>query len=145
MVKSYKGQFRPTNIYKYKGDHTNIIYRSLLERRYMEYFDLASNILEWSSEEIVIPYISPFDDRIHRYYPDFYIKKKESDGSILSYIVEIKPASKTKPPKIPKGRSKKYLYEQKDWIINTVKWEAAQKYCEKYNYKFLILTENNIK
>ena len=71
---AYKGRFQPSNIEKYRGDHRNIIYRSLWERKFMVYCDRNENILEWGSEEIVIPYRSPLDGRIHRYFPDFYIK-----------------------------------------------------------------------
>ena len=32
---SYKGKFKPKNYQKYKGNPTNITYRSLLERRFI--------------------------------------------------------------------------------------------------------------
>ena len=72
---SYKGRYTPQNPSKYKGDYRNIIYRSLWERKFMVYCDQSNNIIEWGSEEIIIPYLSPLDGRIHRYFPDFYIKK----------------------------------------------------------------------
>ena len=74
---SYSGKFRPSNISKYKGDPTNIIYRSLWERKFMVWCDKNENILEWGSEEIIIPYVSPVDNRIHRYYPDFYVRANQ--------------------------------------------------------------------
>ena len=58
---SYKGFFKPKNPIKYKGDPTNIIYRSSWEQRCMVYFDLNLNVLEWQSEEFFIPYKSPID------------------------------------------------------------------------------------
>ena len=76
---SYKGRFKPKNYQKYKGDPTNIIYRSLWERKFMNYCDLTENVSEWQSEEFWIPYISPKDNRVHRYFPDFYIKTKNGD------------------------------------------------------------------
>ena len=66
---SYKGKFRPTNRTKYKGDPDNIIYRSLWERQVMKDLDLNVNVVEWASEEIVIPYRSPIDGKMHRYFP----------------------------------------------------------------------------
>ena len=86
---AYKGKYSPSYPRKYKGDPTNIVYRSLWERKFMVYCDLNENILEWGSEEIVMPYRSPVDGRVHRYFPDFYIKVKESTGRIKKMIIEI--------------------------------------------------------
>ena len=88
---AYKGKYSPSYPRKYKGDPTNIVYRSLWERKFMVYCDLNENILEWGSEEIVMPYRSPVDGKVHRYFPDFYIKVKESTGRIKKMIIEIKP------------------------------------------------------
>ena len=74
---SYKGRYTPQNPKKYRGDYKNIIYRSLWERKFMVYCDQSNNIIEWGSEEVIIPYISPLDGRVHRYFPDFYIKVKQ--------------------------------------------------------------------
>ena len=63
----------------------------------MVYCDLNENILEWGSEEIVIPYRSPIDNRIHRYFPDFYVKLKETTGKIKKYIIEVKPKNNLNP------------------------------------------------
>ena len=79
---SYKGKYRPSNPEKYRGDYTGIVYRSLWELKFMKYCDSNENILEWGSEEIVLPYVSPIDNRYHRYFPDFYIKVKERGGKI---------------------------------------------------------------
>ena len=89
---AYKGRFNIRNPSKYKGDPQRIIYRSLWERKFMVYCDTNDAILEWGSEEIIIPYLSPIDGRIHRYFPDFYIKVRQHDGSIEKSIVEIKPS-----------------------------------------------------
>ena len=97
---SYKGKFRPTFISKYKGDPTNIIYRSLWEKKFMVYCDKNLNVLEWGSEEIALPYRSPVDNKVHRYFPDFYIKVKESTGQIKKYLIEVKPFKQTIEPRI---------------------------------------------
>ena len=79
---AYSGKYQPSNPKKYKGDPSNIIYRSLWERKFMRYCDITENILEWGSEEMYVWYRSPIDNRAHRYFPDFYIKVKESTGRI---------------------------------------------------------------
>ena len=96
---SYKGRFIPTKPNKYKGDIRNIVYRSLWELKFMKWCDRNENILEWGSEEFFIPYRSPLDNRIHRYFPDFYMKVQESNGKLKRYVIEVKlyRESKSKP------------------------------------------------
>ena len=92
---AYKGRFRPKNIQKYKGDPSNIVYRSLWELRFMRYLDSHPSILEWASEEIVIPYYSPVDKKMHRYFPDFWVRSVSSDNQINTMLIEIKPDKQT--------------------------------------------------
>ena len=119
---SYKGKFKPSYPEKYNGDPTNIIYRSLWERKFCVYCDTNERIIEWSSEEKCIPYRSPLDGKIHRYFPDFLIKVKESNGSIKKYIAEV------------------YEYAK-----NQSKWEAAKEWCADRGYEFKIITEHELK
>ena len=141
---SYKGKYQLKNPSKYKGNPTLVIYRSLWERSYMKKLDLNENILEWSSEEIALPYKSPLDDRIHKYYPDFYVKERLSDGTIKKYIVEIKPKKQTLEPKVPKRKTKGYLYEVMEYAKNQAKWEVAEEWCADRGYEFKVLTENEL-
>jgi hypothetical protein len=141
---SYKGKYQPSFPQKYKGDSQNIIYRSLWERKFMVYCDLNENIIEWGSEEIALPYRSPIDRKIHRYFPDFYIKVKESNGSIKKYLIEIKPKRQTVPPPKPQRQTKKYLYEAYEYAKNQSKWEAAREWCADRGYEFKILTESDL-
>lgn len=141
---SYKGKYQPSYPKKYKGDPTNIIYRSLWERKFMVYCDLNENIIEWGSEELVLPYRSPVDNRIHRYFPDFYIKIKESTGQIKKYIIEIKPQRQTVEPKVPQRKTKGYIYEVVEYAKNQAKWKAAKEWCLDRGYEFKILTENEL-
>jgi len=141
---AYRGRFQPSNIEKYRGDHRNIIYRSLWERKFMVYCDRNENILEWGSEEIVIPYRSPLDGRIHRYFPDFYIKVRESNGSIKRYIIEVKPKKQCIEPKVQKQRTKTYIREVAEYAKNQAKWKAATEYCKDRLFQFKILTEDNL-
>ena len=99
---SYKGKFRPKNRKKYKGNSSDIVYRSLWELKFMNYCDNNKNIITWSSEEIIIPYRSPIDNRPHRYFPDFYVKYKDVRGKILEKLIEVKPAKEVKEPKVEK-------------------------------------------
>jgi len=142
--KSYKGRYQPSFPQKYKGDPTKIIYRSLWERKFMRYCDLNENILEWGSEEIALPYISPLDNRVHRYYPDFYIKVKESNGKIKKYIIEIKPKKQTVEPQKKKNITKGYLYEVTEWAKNQAKWKVAKEFCKDRLWEFKILTEDDL-
>lgn len=141
---SYKGKYQPSYPKKYKGDPRNIIYRSLWERRFMKYCDLNENILEWGSEEIALPYVSPVDNRVHRYFPDFYIKVKESNGQIKKYLIEIKPKRQTVPPPKPKRQSKGYLYEVVEYAKNQAKWKSAKEFCEDHQWEFKVLTEDDL-
>jgi hypothetical protein len=141
---SYKGKYQLKNPSKYKGNPTLVIYRSLWERSYMKKLDLNENILEWSSEEIALPYKSPLDNRIHKYYPDFYVKERLSDGTIKKYIVEIKPKKQTLEPKVPKRKTKGYMYEVYEYVKNRAKWEVAEEWCADRGYEFKILTEEDL-
>jgi hypothetical protein len=141
---SYKGKYQPSFPKKYKGDPTNIVYRSLWERTFMKYCDTNENILEWFSEEIAVPYRSPIDNKIHRYFPDFYIKVKESNGSIKKYIIEIKPKKQTIEPQVQKRKTKGYIYEVYEYAKNQAKWKAAEEWCADRGYEFKVLTEDDL-
>ena len=141
---SYSGKFKPKNYKKYKGDPTRIIYRSLLERRFMVWCDNNENVIEWGSEELQIPYKSPVDKRTHRYFPDFYIKYINKDGQVIREIIEVKPHKQLFPPKEPKRKSKRFFSEVTTYIINQAKFSAAREYCEDRKLKFRILTEKEI-
>ena len=141
---SYKGKYQPSYPKKYKGNPTNIIYRSLWERKFMVYCDNNQNILEWGSEEIVVPYRSPLDNRYHRYFPDFYIKVKESSGKIKKMIIEIKPQKQCVEPKVQKRKTKAYIYEVVEYAKNQAKWKAAEEWCLDRGYEFKVLTENEL-
>ena len=141
---SYKGKYQPSYPKKYKGDPTNIIYRSLWERRFMIYCDTNEKILEWVSEEIIVPYRSPVDNRYHRYFPDFYVKVKDKNGKIKKMIIEIKPYKQCIEPKVQKRKTKAYIYEVVEYAKNQAKWEAAKEWCLDRGYEFKVLTENEL-
>ena len=141
---AYKGRYTPKNPKKYKGDHHNIVYRSLWERKFMVYCDNSDNILEWGSEEIIIPYLSPWDGKLHRYFPDFYIKVRQASGNIKKFIIEVKPKKQTRPPESVHRKTKKWLNEVKTYSINEAKWKSASEWCGNNDMEFKILTEEEL-
>jgi len=110
-TKTYKGRFRVANPAKYKGDISNVIYRSLWELKFMKWCDQSPSIIEWGSETVIIPYISPVDRKVHRYFVDFYVKVQSKNNSTEKYLIEIKPEKFTKPPEIPKKKTKRFIDE----------------------------------
>jgi len=110
----------------------------------MVYCDNQTKILEWGSEEIVLPYRSPIDNKVHRYYPDFYIKVRESNGKIKRYIIEIKPKKQTVEPKMKKRKTKGYIYEVYEYAKNQAKWKAAEEFCKDRMWEFKVLTEDEL-
>ena len=141
---AYKGKYKVRCPYKYKGDPTKVIYRSLWELKFMKYCDSNINILEWGSEEMYVWYRSPVDNRPHRYFPDFYIKAKESNGQIKKYIIEVKPKKQTAPPSKPKRQTKGYLREAFEYARNQAKWKAANEWCIDRGFEFKVLTEKEL-
>jgi len=141
---SYKGRFKPKYPTKYVGDPTNIIYRSLWELRLMRYFDQHPNVLKWGSEELAIPYVSPVDNKIHRYYPDFIVKMREAGGDLTTLMIEVKPYSQTIEPKKNPAHPRRYLKEVFQYGVNQAKWKAANEFCKDRNWKFKIMTEKEI-
>lgn len=110
----------------------------------MDYCDLKDSIVEWSSESTVVPYKYDIDGKTHRYFIDFRITVMEKEGKTQTYLVEIKPSKKTKPPKQPKRKSKSYVYESLEYVKNQNKWDSARKYAEGRGWKFIVLTENEL-
>lgn len=145
---AYKGRYKVKNPKKYAGDHKNVIYRSLWERRFMRWCDHTSYVMEWNSEEIVIPYTCPVTGKPRRYFPDFLVKIKKPNSAIEVWLVEVKPAKQTKPPKKPEGkvtkRNRRYLREVKTYSVNQAKWEAAIAHCNKVGWNFKIITEKTL-
>lgn len=141
MARSYRqGLFKPINFQKYEGDPTNIIFRSSWEKILFNWFDRSANCVLWSSEEVVIGYMSPVDGKMHRYFVDAKATFKQKDGSKKTFLIEIKPFAQTLPPK--NTRNKRVLMEAvATYQVNQAKWEAARRYCEERNWTFQVVTE----
>jgi hypothetical protein len=148
---AYKGRFKPKNPEKYKGDPTKIIYRSSWELHYFRWLDKHPDVVEWSSEEVIVWYVSPIDKKPHRYFPDCVVKKRVGDNKYETVMIEIKPFKQTRPPdpanknKTKTGRvSRRYLNEVKTYAVNEAKWNYAEEYCKKRGWSFIKLTEKDL-
>ena len=137
-------KWKPKHPEKYKGNPTEIWARSSWEIVFFNWCDNNSSIIEWSSEELIIPYRCGTDQKIHRYFPDAVIKVKDQNNNIKTYIVEIKPFNQTLPPVSGKRKSKQYLIESMTFIKNQSKWNAAKQYCKDRGYEFKIITEKDL-
>ena len=148
MGRSRKTIFRPKNPEKYVGNSSNIICRSSWESIFCEKCDANDNIVTWASEEFSIPYVSPKDNKRHRYYPDFLIKVKEADGKFKKYVIEIKPKKQTIKPKMKTDSRKRprmtksYAKELENYAVNLAKWNAAIEFCKDNSLEFQIITED---
>lgn len=144
MGKYKQGIFKPLNPKKYKGDPTRIVWRSSWELKVMTSFDSNPNVLEWSSEELIISYVDKTDKKRHRYFPDFVIKFRHKDGTIKTRVIEVKPANQVAPPERKNKTEKRFLLEVLTYGKNTSKWAAAEAFCAKRGWEFKILTEHDI-
>ena len=142
--KYHQGKWVPKNPEKYDGNVNNIVYRSSWELRFMNWVDSNSNVISWSSEETIVPYRSPVDNRPHRYFLDFKIKVKNSKNEIKTYLVEIKPDAQCRPPKAPSRQTKRYLNECATFMVNQAKWEAANRWATDRGWEFMVLTEKHL-
>lgn len=140
---AYKGKFTPQNPTKYNGDASNIIYRSNWELRVMKYLDEHPQVIWWASEEIHIPYKSPIDQKIHRYFPDFIFKIKSKDGKMTTHMWEIKPFKQTQKP-TQKRKTRQALNEAMTYVVNQEKWRAAELFCLEHGWKFSLITEKEL-
>jgi hypothetical protein len=139
----YSGKFIPKNPNKYNGDSQNIVYRSSWENKVMRYLDEHPKIIWWASEELIIPYRNPIDQKIHRYFPDFVVKIIKSDDTVMTYVLEVKPEIQTVMPKKRK-KTQKYINEAITYAINQEKWRAADLFCKEHGWQFKILTEKDL-
>lgn len=145
MARQYQqGSFKPKNPHKYVGNATNIFYRSSWELKFMKWADTNPNVEKWNSEEVVIPYLSPVDNAMHRYFVDFAVLVKKQNGEMKRYLVEIKPDIQTQPPKKGKRSTDKYIKDLSTYAVNQAKWKQADSFCKKNGMEFIVLTEKHL-
>lgn len=110
----------------------------------MVHLDENPNVTEWANEEIIIPYLSPVDNRWHRYFPDFFVRVKNRIGVSEAMILEVKPKSQSIPPQKRSKITRRYINEVMTWGVNEAKWEAANNYCKERGWKFRVITEDDL-
>jgi hypothetical protein len=140
---AYKTKYTPTNPTKYIGNINSILCRSLWERKFCKYLDTNMNVVRWSFEAVRVPYLSPVDNKVHFYIPDFLIEIKKGN-LVETLLIEIKPKKQTKRPEANKKQKKTILMENLTYAVNIAKWKAAEKYCNENGIKFKILTEEDL-
>lgn len=139
-----QGRYRPINPSKYKGDLSQIVFRSSWELKMFRYCDTAENVIEWSAETAVVAYKDPMSGRKRRYYVDVYLKHKTKSGEIRKKLIEVKPFKQCYAPKVPQRKTKRYLKEVEAYIINQAKWKAATRYAKKNGMDFVVFTEREL-
>ena len=147
MAHFLQGKFQPKNPQKYVGDKADIVFRSSWERKFMIWCDNNPAVLNWLSE-YPIPYFSQVDEKMHRYFVDFFVRVKSTDGTITVLMVEVKPHSQCLEPKKPKINNNKammrYINECKTYVVNQNKWQAAADYAERNGFKFIVMNEYDL-
>ena len=141
MAGTYKGGYVPHNKHKYKGNAEKITYRSSWELAVMKWCDYTPAVKKWSSEEIVIPYRDPNDQRMHRYFMDFYVELENG----ITYLWEVKPFKETQLPQEPKrftpATKARYIEALFTFQKNRAKWITADKFAKERGWIFKVLTE----
>ena len=135
----HKRKYVPLNPKKYAGDPSNIVMRSSWETKFAIWCDKNPSIVRWSSEETVIPYVSPLDGKVHRYFVDFKIETVNKK----TYLIEIKPKAQTIKPQGTR-QTTKFLKEATTYLVNQAKWEYASRYSKDRNWEFIVLTEDEL-
>ena len=133
------GRFIPKNPQKYVGKSVNrIMFRSSWEVAFMKWLDTNDAVLRWGSEELAIPYVHPFDGRVHRYYPDMVIMYVDASGQVKKEIIEIKPYKESVETPRMSDRDRQAL------AINQAKWKFATEWAERNGAVFRVLTEKTL-
>ena len=139
-----QGIYKPINRKKYVGGK-DPVYRSSWELKFCKWADTNNRVLKWGSENIIIPYTSPLDKRVHRYFVDNFIVFLNKDNEPKKYLIEIKPSKSISKPSPGRGKKKTTLiYEQRTWVVNQAKWDAARQWADRKGFEFLILTEKEL-
>ena len=144
MARNYlQGRYQVKNPGKYVGDRNNVIYRSSWELRLCRFLDMNENVIQWSVEETIVPYFYDVDQKMHRYFVDFWVKLRNTDGEIEEMLLEVKPMKQVEKPKIKKV-TEKNQHQIFEWVKNQNKWNAASEYARKRGWTFKVLTEHEL-
>ena len=140
---AYKGFYKVQNREKYNGDPDNVVYRSSWELRVLKWLDNHPSVIWFASEELPIPYVSPIDNKVHRYFPDFIVKIRQKNGKEVTMVLEVKPEKQTQKP-TQKRKTQKFLQEAATYAINQEKWRAADLFCKEHGWQFKLITEKDL-
>jgi len=146
-TKYHQGRFSPKNPEKWINSQKNIpiIFRSSYERKFCSWLDMNDSVLLAGSEVNPVPYFNPVKRRNAIYFPDFYMKIKDTQGNIKEYMIEVKPEKETRAPiRGKKQKSKSAIYEKAMWMINYSKWRYAEIYCKQRGWIFKLVTEREL-
>jgi hypothetical protein len=138
MAGPMRGRFIPQNPQKYLGNPDKIMGRSSWEFRLFKWLDQTPAVLQWASEEFSIPYLSPFDNKVHQYYPDALVIYKDKYGNLKKEIIEVKPLKET----ILQPRASER--DKMAFILNQAKWKAAARFAEQQGMTFRVITEKTM-
>lgn len=142
--KFLQGKYSVRNPSKYKGNHLNVIFRSSWENKLCRWLDTNANVIKWSSETVIVPYVSPKDDRIHRYFIDFYAEIYDNKKVLRKFLIEVKPFAQTQEPKPPKKQTRRFLEECVTYKVNQSKWASARAFASVHGFEFIIMDETSL-
>jgi len=138
MANYAQGIFVPTQPQKYIGKH-NPKYRSGWEFTFMQFCDKNKNIIQWSSESIVIPYMHPLTGKRTNYIPDFLVVYENKHGQQRAEIVEIKPKKQSLiESRVASARDRAVV------AVNHAKWASAMAFCKQNGLTFRVITEDDL-
>lgn len=138
----HQGIYKPKNPNKYIGN-TPPIFRSSIELKFFKFCDDNTNVISWSSENIIIPYFDSVTNKWRKYYVDNFVKIQEGNN-IKKYLIELKDIKATKKPESKRGKKKaNLLFEEATYKTNLCKWNFAKKFCKDHNMEFLLLGYSN--
>ena len=111
-----------------------IIFRSSYEKKFVLWLESSPQVKHWGSECFNIPYYSVLDQKMHNYYPDYFVEMMNGD----KIVVEVKPHNQTVKP------VNENCWAAREYVRNVCKWQETIKFCNKKGYKFKIITEKTI-
>jgi hypothetical protein len=140
----HQGSYKPRHPEKYKGNPNKIVFRSGLELKWYRFFDHNKAVIEWNSEEVVIPYVADVDGKLHRYFVDVWARVKGKNG-VKEFLIEIKPYAFIHEPPQQNRKTQSYQRKVMEWVKNMNKWKAADAYAKQKGQKFILLTEKDLR
>jgi hypothetical protein len=141
-----QGIYVVQNPSKYIGNK-NPVFKSTWEQNVFYMFDNNPYVKKWGYECQALPYFNPVKNKQTLYYPDIFVHLVDKNGKHKQILIEIKPDKFTRPPVLPRTRTKKAMVRHKNaqmaYAVNVSKWEAASNWCKKHHVQWMLVTEKN--